>query len=426
MRFLAVLKDSFRETLDCKTFWILFVVSSVLVLLSFSVSFEALSPEEALGDIAGGFDTLVRGRSRRKHDVVFSVDEATEDGKGGYRFRLRARPAAAYHALVRHWDGLVRGEIKRLDDPVPDATAPPDPDLERQYLEARFRMQQLLKASVEPEAADGDALAWRVGVRPERPELLRGAHRVGALFGLFSVRPRWSAAYTIGFLERFLADGLAGLAGLLFAVVVTGSFVPEMLQKGRIDLLLSRPVGRATLLLSKYGGGLLYVLINAAYLVGGCWLGLSLRTGTWNPAFLLTIPVLTFVFAVLYAFSVWIGVLTRSALVAILTTIALWFCSSSAGSFDVMARLPATQANVPPTFEKVAGIAHKLLPKTYDLKELNNSVILRARLGDEVADTLLEAKLVDPSTWPFLVSSTLAALATFLAAACATFSRRDY
>jgi len=38
----------------------------------------------------------------------------------------------------------------------------------------------------------------------------------------------------------------SGFFGFVLAIIVTSFFIPEMLQKGSIDLLLSRPISRAT------------------------------------------------------------------------------------------------------------------------------------------------------------------------------------
>jgi ABC-type transport system involved in multi-copper enzyme maturation permease subunit len=426
MRQLAILKDSFRETLDCKTFWVLLALSFLFVFLSSSVSLTPVRPEEALGDIARGFDRLAAGRARASFDVAFTVDEVREDGQGGYAFRLRASPPAGMHKLVRQWDALSRGAAKKLDDPLPDPEAPSDPDLQQKYLLSRLRAQQLLRVSVEAEPARPDALDYRVSVRPERPELLRGGHRIGVLFGLWELRLPTSAAIATAGIHTFLADLLAGFAGLVIAVIVTGSFVPDMLQKGRLETLLSRPIGRGTLLVSKYLGGLLYVFLNVVVLVGGSWLALALRTGNWSPAFLLTIPVLVLVFAVLYAFSVWVGVVSRSPLVAILCTMALWFGSFSAGRFHAGLAAPQARSPFPAWFEQVLGVFYLVLPKTYDLKEINTAVIVRAHLGAEAAATIPNAAPVDVSSWPFLVASTVVLLAVFLSCAVVVFKRRDY
>ena len=60
---------------------------------------------------------------------------------------------------------------------------------------------------------------------------------------------------------------------------------------GRIALLLSKPIGRTTLLLGRYLGNLLVVALNHIYLVGAVWLILAVKTNIWNYRFLLAIPV---------------------------------------------------------------------------------------------------------------------------------------
>ena len=55
-------------------------------------------------------------------------------------------------------------------------------------------------------------------------------------------------------LELLIVTPLANL-GLLLAIFSSASFVPVMLEKGNIDLLLSKPISRAQLLLGKYFGG---------------------------------------------------------------------------------------------------------------------------------------------------------------------------
>ncbi len=72
-------------------------------------------------------------------------------------------------------------------------------------------------------------------------------------------------------LEIAIVSPLAGL-GLLLAIFASSSFVPIMLEKGNIDLLLSKPVSRTQLLWGKYFGGTAVVFLNIAILIIGVWL----------------------------------------------------------------------------------------------------------------------------------------------------------
>ena len=429
MKALAVFKDSFRETLDCRTFWVLLLVSTVLILLCGSLSFTPLSPEEALRDIAAGFHRIVQPRPGTvlsgDYGVAFQVEDPRGEAEGRYTFRLRVSPVKEFHRLVRHWDALVRNRLKKPGDPVPDHDRPADFELERRFLLGRFREQQLVQVTVEAEGEEGEARLYRVRLRPSRPELLHGAHRVGILFGMARFRPATSAANLVAWIESVLADVIAGLFGILFAVVATASFIPDMLQKGRIDVLLSKPIRRSTLLLYKYLGGLLFVLLNALYLIVGCWLALAARSGHWNASFLWSVPVLTGFFAILYGFSAWLGVLTRSPLVSILGTMALWFVSSSVGAARQLFRSPAAPFALPEGARKALEFVYLILPKTADLKEINNRLIVRGNLGLEGLEEAERLGLVLPS-WTMIVLTSAGFLAFFLLLACARFSKKDY
>ena len=112
--------------------------------------------------------------------------------------------------------------------------------------------------------------------------------------------------------EMMVVSPLAVL-GLLLAIFSSSSFIPTMLEKGNIDLLLSKPVSRTELVLGKYLGGLLVVFINVFFLVFGVWLIISIKFGFWDPAFLSISLVITFTFAVLYSIIVLFGIITQGS-----------------------------------------------------------------------------------------------------------------
>ena len=112
---------------------------------------------------------------------------------------------------------------------------------------------------------------------------------------------------------------------IFFSLISTASFIPSMLEKGTIDLLISKPISRATILISKYLGAVLFVFLSMVFLMGSIWLILSLKSGYWDFTFLLSIISLTFAFAVMYSIVVLVGLLTQSTIVAILVNFFLIF-----------------------------------------------------------------------------------------------------
>ncbi len=118
-------------------------------------------------------------------------------------------------------------------------------------------------------------------------------------------------------LELLIISPLAGLC-LLLAIFSSASFVPVMLEKGTIDLLLSKPISRPQLLTGKYLGGLLVVFINILFLIVGVWLIISLKFSYWDFSFILVSLTVTFSFAVLYSIIVLFGVITRSSILGMM------------------------------------------------------------------------------------------------------------
>ena len=118
--------------------------------------------------------------------------------------------------------------------------------------------------------------------------------------------------------EVVIINTIANL-GLLLAIFSSASFVPVMLEKGNIDLLLSKPISRAQLLWGKYFGGILVVLINITFLIFGIWFIISLKFNYWNFAVLWSILLITFAYATLNAVIVLFGVMTKSSILGMMT-----------------------------------------------------------------------------------------------------------
>jgi len=109
------------------------------------------------------------------------------------------------------------------------------------------------------------------------------------------------------------------------AIFATAHLVPRMMDKGTVDLYLSRPVGRVKLLLSRYVAGLILAASNVIYLIGTVWLIVVWKTGVMNARFLFGGLIIFLVIAVLLAFAFLVGVITSSTAVSIMTTFGIFF-----------------------------------------------------------------------------------------------------
>ena len=115
--------------------------------------------------------------------------------------------------------------------------------------------------------------------------------------------------------------------GILLALFATAPLINSMLERGRVDLLLSKPIGRNTLLGSHLLGVLVIVFILATYLMGMVWLVMSVKSGIWNIQFLYAILMAVVMFLVMYSVVLLIGVSTKSTALSLIVTYGLIFCS---------------------------------------------------------------------------------------------------
>ncbi len=147
---------------------------------------------------------------------------------------------------------------------------------------------------------------------------------LGLGFGAVRVAVARDIPAAVHFFQLILAAGVADTLGLLLTLVWTAGFLPGFLAPQALAVLLAKPVPRWTLLAGKYIGVLAFVLAQAAYFVGGTWLALGLRTGVWDPTYLLCIPLLLLQFAVFFGFSLLLAVCSRSTVVCVTGSIAFW------------------------------------------------------------------------------------------------------
>jgi len=116
----------------------------------------------------------------------------------------------------------------------------------------------------------------------------------------------------------------AGLAGglftgiILFGIFATAGVIPDSLDKGTVDLYLSKPIARWELLLGKYLGAVCAIFVNVLYFMLGAWIIFGLKCHVLDPRLLLATFTITFMFACLYAIVAFLAVMSRNTPVTII------------------------------------------------------------------------------------------------------------
>jgi ABC-type transport system involved in multi-copper enzyme maturation permease subunit len=116
---------------------------------------------------------------------------------------------------------------------------------------------------------------------------------------------------------------LAWIANLL-ALISTAGMVPDLITGGSIDLFLSKPIARPRLLLTKFLAGLMFAALQVGLFTAAAYLVIGIRTGAWDASIFVAVPLVTLIFSYLFAVCTLLGLLTRSALAALLLTILFW------------------------------------------------------------------------------------------------------
>ncbi len=233
-------------------------------------------------------------------------------------------------------------------------------------------------------------------------DIVEGAKATISLFGQTAGR-----SADLADIIRTFQGGIAAFLytwGMALAVFASAGLIPTVLEAGRIELLLSKPVTRHHILLGRYVGSVLVVALNIAYLVLGVWLILGWKSGVWNASFLWAIPAAVFVFAVLLTVITLVGVLFESAALAVMVTFGMMLMSPVLAQTELMERLLSSQW----TRNLWKGLYYAS-PKVYDLGRMTLDIV-RGRQFEG---------------WMAVWSSALFATAV-LGVALYVFSRRDY
>lgn len=103
------------------------------------------------------------------------------------------------------------------------------------------------------------------------------------------------------------------IATLFLGIFATAGIVPSMMEKGTIDLLLSKPLPRWKLLWGRAAGGVLAVAVNLALFTIALWCVYGMASGVWYAPFIWITWTLSFsTFLVLYSGVIALNVTTDS------------------------------------------------------------------------------------------------------------------
>jgi ABC-type transport system involved in multi-copper enzyme maturation permease subunit len=260
-----------------------------------------------------------------------------------------------------------------------------------------------------------------------RPETVRTwPHTPVLFFGALKLPFTTGIAPVVQNVETWIVTGWGAGLTLLLSTIITAFFVPSMMRKGTIDLLISKPIHRWYLLVCKFIGGLSFMFFSTVVIIAGIWLVLGVRTGLWSTGFLLGIFVLTLQFAILYAVSVFMGVVTRNPIACILITCAWWFILYLAGSAYIIVDMFREADFMPKWVVTTTEVIHYALPHYRELDILSSRFIAHDLLPADSPDLANIDRMAQSIKWPTSLGITFGFIALLLGLASWRFTVKDY
>lgn len=324
--YLAVIRDSFREAFATRVLWIMLILISIFLGLLTPFGFErALAVSLQFSDF----------RNPRAFLEVLQNSSDSPDTPAGYLYyRFPDGLQTELDGLTADTDRRRRMSVlSRTRNAINSLFHQPDfydddlwQDIRLGAEANRLRQQGLSKLSVD-ELRRFNRLAFEAAfskyVESSRRDAIQFVYLWYPLGDELPIQETQLQQIGESVLS-FLVSRLVGNVGVFIALLVTASIVPQMLDSGAIDLLLSKPVSRPMLFLSKFFGGCVFIFLNATFLISGLWLIVGWRFGIWSDGLLWTIPVFVFVFAIYYSVSTLAAVIWRNAVISIVVSILFW------------------------------------------------------------------------------------------------------
>jgi hypothetical protein len=325
--YIAIIRDSFREALASRVLWILFILTTLLL--------AAIAPLAMVEQRATEFS-----RSEIR-DWPTLLAQLVADGSGNSATPGKRTWDLFDKDLQQEIRAVLEDESNRgvrleLVSKVLDAL--------NQVLSKRDFYDEACWKEIDLDSTTRDLLAGldsadKQDIALTNRLLLRAAFPVylptistTQLFVTYLGRPVGSALpFTRSLADPVINEIVAavmnffvGTLGVFAAILVTASIIPNTFEAGAIDFLLSKPVSRVMLLLTKFLGGCAFILLIASYFIVGIWLVIGVRFQLWNHRILLTIPLFMFLFSIYFCVSTFAGVRWKNATVSIVISILFW------------------------------------------------------------------------------------------------------
>jgi len=201
---------------------------------------------------------------------------------------------------------------------------------------------------------------------------------------------------------------------ILLGMFATAGLIPSMIEKGTVELYLSKPISRTEIFLSRSLGACAGIGANLLYFAIGIWLVFGIKVGVWHWGYLLASLMAIVIFIFYYSIVAFTALVARGSGFAIMLAFMYTFFSGA---------LERREATLYQLWD--SEIYHRALDALYyatpQLSGMMNSA--NRLIGELPVSPMLNIPTeftIMPFVYSFLSAAAIYAAATYY------FSRQDY
>jgi len=174
----------------------------------------------------------------------------------------------------------------------------------------------------------------------------------------------------LGYIQTGIAVAVFFIS-LFISLFATSGLFPDMLQKGNIDLILSKPLSRQNIFFQRFFGGITLVGLNIIYMIIFSWIILSVKFEIWNFRYLFSALIIMIFFFNIYSFMTLISIAIKNSVLSLLLTYFIVFILSPI--IGAIARFGILNDSF---YKNTVRILHFSLPKVNETVKLISDVIM--------------------------------------------------
>ena len=320
--YIAVLYDSLQESLKSKVLWVLLAGWTLLLAAlfplsisrgeSYSFTFADIENPRIIMDNLAAAST---GKGTRSQKAVF--EKLDDEMKSLLKQRQTNQRRISVGKLVDSFNKLLAAKDLYDKDAWPTADR-------RKELKPLLELETKTTGELEKLNRSLIDLAF-----PGRTKSASGQASWITYAGLkLGTALPFSETLIRPFIESFVFPlvmrlGL-GIGAMFISIIITSPMIPDMFQTGSLHLLLSKPLSRNLLFLTKFLGGCIFVAFNIVFLLVGLYLYAGIRLSIWNNGILWCIPLFVFAFMIFYSVSAFVGLIWKNPIICVVITALFW------------------------------------------------------------------------------------------------------